>query len=162
MDGCICSKSIKTSMWGHSNSFFFLFLIYIKCSTIPTHHFFQEIIPSFFWRAISPSIEILQETCSGHLGTLAGTSSSQASGVRCSLSESPWASWEQEGWVSAAATPCAWVPRKRAARSCITSTSRSAGIHTARQPRSPSLGPVARTQSKRASLLTPASRVQEV
>ena len=141
--------------------FFFLFLIYIKCSTIPTHHFFQEIIPSFFWRAVSPSIDILQETCSGHLGTLAGTSSSQASGVRCSLNlrgppESRKTGSRQrprpvhvclETEQLAAASPPLRVPP---------------AFTQARQPRSPSLGPVARTQSKRASLLPPASRVQEV
>lgn len=85
MDGCICSKSIKTSVWGHSDSLFSP-LIYIKRSTIATHHLFQEIIPSFFWRVVFPlNWNLTGNFCCGHLGTLEGTSGSQVIGVTCKM-----------------------------------------------------------------------------
>lgn len=74
MDLHIHSKIIKTSMWWHANSriYFFVFLIYIKCSSIFTHQGFEEITSKSFRRAIFPSLEILQEICYINLGTLEG------------------------------------------------------------------------------------------
>ena len=144
----------------------FLFpLIYIKCRTIATHHLFQEIIPSFFWRAVFPlNWNLTGNFCCGHLGTLEGTSGSQIIGVTCKML-TVWISVDllRAGRLDLCSVHplVPGVPREPAAPS-VTPTSCSAAFTQPCQPRSPNLGPVAWAQSKRASLLPPTSQVQGI